>query len=263
MLKENYQFLNSRETADRENRVITHSEFKPTGYYLQANNTYTVTLNRDLTDNELGQIKLSIGQWGQYKKINENKNSVFSHFVIPTKANFITFYLETDGVLYLADNNLTDLQVTSVTVENSNAVIKMPTFKINKSNQYDFINDVLNTNSPFIEFVSNHFIATMQTEMIIKKVFPRLEQHFNAILAGGDKTWKYTNEILGLNEANEGINKKYPQYVHIANEDDSSGYANASDNRIMFQNSTSAGQDLFLDQISGQWALWHETGHTY
>lgn len=71
-----------------------------------------------------------------------------------------------------------------MTVENSNAVIKMPTFKINKSNQYDFINDVLNTNSPFVEFVSNHFIATMQTEMIIKKVFPRLEQHFNAILAG-------------------------------------------------------------------------------
>ncbi|WHQ36965.1 M60 family metallopeptidase [Spiroplasma sp. SV19] len=263
LLKENYQFLNSIAIADRENRNLTHSEFKPTGYYLQSKNTYTVIFNRNLTDDELGNIKLSIGQWGQYKNINQNKNNVFSHFVIPTKSNFITFYLNTAGVLYLADNNQTDLQVTSVRAEKPNAVIKMPTFKINQSNQTDFINDVLNTNSPFVEFVSNHFIGTMQTEMIIKKVLPHLKQHFNAILAGWDKTWKYTNEILGLNENNDGINKKYPQYIHIANEDDSDGYANASNDRIMFQNSTSAGENLFLDKISDQWAFWHETGHTY
>ncbi len=216
-----------------------------------------------MTDDELGQIKISVGQWGKYKNINQNREDVFKHILIPAKANFVTFYLKTNGVLYLADNNLTDLQVTSVTAENSNPVIKMPTFKINESNQNDFINDVLNTSSPFVEFVSNHFLATMQTEMIIKKVLPRLKHHFNAILAGWDKTWKYTNEILGLNETTNGINKKYPQYIHISNEYDNGDYANAGNDRIMFPNSSSAGQDLFLDQIYGQWALWHETGHTY
>lgn len=31
----------------------------------------------------------------------------------------------------------------------------------------------------------------------------------------------------------------------------------------MFQNSTGAGKDLFLDQITDEWPLLYETGHTY
>ena len=264
LLKENYNtFLNSREITDRENRSLTHSEFKPTGYYLQGKHTYTVTLNRDLTTNELGQIKLSIGQWGQYKNINQNRKDVFTNILIPTKANFVTFYLETDGVLYLADNNLTDLQVTNVTAEDFNTVVKVPTFKVNKTDQNDFINDVLSTNSPFVEFVSKHYIATMQTDMIKNKVLQHIKRTFNDILLHWDNIWKWTNEIYGLNEEDSTINHKYPQYIHIANSDKDSGYANTTNGRIMFQNNTSAGQGLFLKDLTNQWGLWHETGHTY
>ncbi|WP_148112488.1 hypothetical protein [Spiroplasma poulsonii] len=60
--KDNYgPLLTSKEMTKRENRPTQQSEFKPTGYFLQANNNYTVTFNRHLKDYELGKIKLTIG----------------------------------------------------------------------------------------------------------------------------------------------------------------------------------------------------------
>ncbi|WHQ36924.1 M60 family metallopeptidase [Spiroplasma sp. SV19] len=230
---------------------------------MQAKNTYTVIFNRNLTDDELGNIKLSIGQWGQYKNINKNKNNVFSDFVISTKSNFITFYLSTAGVLYLVDSNQTDLQVIGVRSEEPEGAIKIPTFKVNKTNQTEFIKQVKTTRSSFVEFVSNYYLATMQTDMIKNVVIPWLQHSFNVTLSHWDNVWNWSNELYGLNEKNKNINKKYSQYIHIVNEDQSGGYVNASHGRIMFQNSTGVGKDLFLNALTDQWGLWHEIGHTY
>ncbi|WP_158676165.1 M60 family metallopeptidase [Spiroplasma poulsonii] len=155
-----------------------------------------------------------------------------------------------------------------MTAENSNAVIKMPTFKLNKSNQNNFINDVLKTNSPLVEFVSDHFIATMQTEMIQNKVIPLYkrdrERMFNEVLQNWDKGWHLKNKIWGLDENDTGINHKYPQYIHIANEDKSGGYANTTDGRLMFHNASAAGEELFIWEESNYLnPLWHELAHTY
>ncbi len=256
--------ITSEEMANREDRgSLTYSKFKPTGYYLEGHNSYTVTLNRSLMDNELGKIKFSIGQWGKYKNINENREDVFMEILISIKTNIVTFSLKINGVLYLADNNQTNLRVTSVVAEKHNGIIKIPTFKVNKTDQTEFIEQVKTTKSPFVEFVAKNYFATMQTDMIKNVVIPRLQHSFNITLNHWDNVWNWSNELLGLNENYTDINKKYTQYIHIVNPDAGGGYASTTVARMIFQNSTSAGQNLFLDKISDQWSLWHETGHSY
>ncbi|WP_253301327.1 hypothetical protein [Spiroplasma endosymbiont of Phyllotreta cruciferae] len=97
----------------------------------------------------MGKIKLSIGQWGKYKNINENREDVFIEVLISTKTNIVTFSLKINWVLYLADNNQTNLRVTSVIAEKHNGIIKIPTFKVNKTDQTEFIEQVKTTKSPF------------------------------------------------------------------------------------------------------------------
>lgn len=74
-INQNKQLLTSDEMRKRENRNLRHSEFKPTGYFLKKDVTYEITLNRKVTDNEKN-VKLSIGQWGQYANpmIKQNDN---------------------------------------------------------------------------------------------------------------------------------------------------------------------------------------------
>lgn len=99
--------------------------------------------------------------------------------------------------------------------------------------------------------------------MIKNVVIPSLQHSFNVTLNHWDDVWNWSNEFLGLNENYTYINKKYTQYIHIVNPDDDGGYASNTAGRMTFQNSTFAGQNLFLDQIFDQWSLWHETCHSY
>ncbi|WP_338964392.1 MULTISPECIES: M60 family metallopeptidase [unclassified Spiroplasma] len=253
----------------RENHWFIHPGFKPTGYFLKEGIAYEITLNRKVTADEADIVKLTVGQWGQYKNpmINQTEDN-FSNYEISKDSKKVSLTAENPGVLYVNDSNQTNLRVTNITTQNQNDIIKIPTFKLNKSNQNNFINDVLKTNSPLVEFVSDHFIATMQTEMIQNKVIPLYkrdrERMFNEVLQNWDKGWHLTNKIWGLDENDTGINHKYPQYIHIANEDKSGGYANTTDGRLMFHNASAAGEELFIWEESNYLnPLWHELAHTY
>ncbi|WP_338987439.1 M60 family metallopeptidase [Spiroplasma endosymbiont of Dasysyrphus albostriatus] len=257
-------FLTSSNITNFENRWFEHSSFKPTGYFLKSDEVFTIEFNRKLQNNEIKNIKLTIGQWGNYKNLNNNKNNVFQNIEILNNKNILEFKTNIEGVLYINDNNQTDLYIKNIkSVHEIKNIIKIPTFKINETDQDEFITQVIETNSPFVEFVSKHYIATMQTNMIKYEVLANLKRSFNETLWHWDNIWNWTNEIYGLNEASNDINKKYNQYIHIANSDDSGGYANASNGRIMFHNTYNAGKDLFLLSLKDQWGLWHETGHTY
>ncbi|WP_408988060.1 M60 family metallopeptidase [Spiroplasma poulsonii] len=71
----------------------------------------------------------------------------------------------------------------------------MPTFKVNETSQSEFKKQVNATKSPFVEFVSEHYFATMQTDMIKNEVInSRLEDNYiNAFVAGWDHGWRMTN----------------------------------------------------------------------
>ncbi|AOX43518.1 hypothetical protein S100390_v1c01750 [Spiroplasma sp. NBRC 100390] len=249
--------VSADEAKNRENRWFRHSEFKPTGYFLEAGIKYEIIINKN---EYLTNIFFRVGQWGKYKNIN-NGHEYFESFLVIGETSIVI--PEYSGVLYIEDNNQTDLEVIDIVTDDSEEFIKIPTFKINETDQTEFITQIKTTKSPFVEFVSKHYFATMQTDMIKNVVLSRPQHSFNVTLNHWDNVWNWTNDFYGLNAKNKDISKKFPQYIHIANEDNSWGYANATHGRVMFQNSTGAGKDLFLDQITDQWPLWHETGHTY
>lgn len=254
---QNFGIVTAGEARFRENRWFDHSELKPTGYFLRAGFSYKITVN---TNNI--PVAFVIGQWGTYADLGINDEySQFTKYGITGEITLITPHKS--GMLYIADNNQTSLKILNITSNNPWGIIKVPTFKINETNENEFIRLVQTTDSPFVEFISKHYFATMQTKMIRNQVLPMLNRSFNDTLLHWDNVWHWSNEIYGLNESYSGLNKKYPQYIHIANADKSGGYANASYGRIMFHNSSNAGKDLFLNPLNDQWGLWHETGHTY
>ncbi|PQP78134.1 hypothetical protein C6B38_07990 [Spiroplasma sp. ChiS] len=77
-------------------------------------------------------------------------------------------------MLYIVDNNQTSLKILNITSNNPWGIIKVPTFKINETNENEFIRLVQTTDSPFVEFISKHYFATMQTKMIRNQVLPML-----------------------------------------------------------------------------------------
>lgn len=262
----NATLINATDASLLENRKFNHSNLKPTGYFLFKDSEYTVTLNRELRESEKENIRMAIGQYGEYNKDERirQKDTNFMWYRIFEGNKVKITNLITNGVLYISDTvnvlKRSDLEVIEVT-SNNNKIEKIPTFKINKTSKEEFINQIRTTNSPFVEFVSEHFIATMQTDMIKNEVLPYLKRDFNEILGHWDDTWHWTNELYGLNEKYNDINKKYNHYVHIANADTGVGFANAWFDRLMFH--SGAGKTLFLDDLFDQWTLWHELGHTY
>ena len=264
IIKQKNELLTSDEIRKRENRNLRHSEFKPTGYFLKKDSRYKIILNRRVTDDEAKNVKLSIGQWGKYANaMLQQDDNTFSEYQISSNSQEISFIAKNSGVLYVADNNQTNLQIVNVAGDNPEDVIKIPTFKVNETNEKEFEKETKTTNSPFVEFVSKHYFATMQTD-IIKKIIngPKESGWWDAFLNNWDHGWNMTNKFWGLSEEATDINHKYSQYIHIANADDGAGYANATDGRVMFPNSTNAGDDLF-HQTRDQGALWHESAHTY
>ncbi|MBW1242209.1 MAG: hypothetical protein EIB84_05290 [Spiroplasma poulsonii] len=59
------------------------------------------------------------------------------------------------GMIYLTNYSTNkDVEVESIT---GPAIYQVPTFKIGKTDQKTFLNNVATTKSPFVEFISNHF----------------------------------------------------------------------------------------------------------
>ncbi len=56
--------VSANEARNRENRWFRHSEFKPTGYFLEAGIKYEIIVNKN---EYLTNIFFRVGQWGKYK----------------------------------------------------------------------------------------------------------------------------------------------------------------------------------------------------
>ncbi|WP_424527266.1 hypothetical protein [Spiroplasma endosymbiont of Glossina fuscipes fuscipes] len=93
--------------------------------------------------------------------LQQNDNT-FSEYQISSNSQEISFIAKKSGVLYVADNNQTNLQIVNVAGDNPEDVIKIPTFKVNETNEKEFEKETKTTNSPFVEFVSKHYFATMR-----------------------------------------------------------------------------------------------------
>ncbi|APE74720.1 hypothetical protein [Spiroplasma citri] len=117
---------------------------------MRAGFSYKITVN---TNNI--PVAFVIGQWGTYADLGINDEySQFTKYGITGKITLITPHKS--GMLYIADNNQTSLKILNITSNNPWGIIKVPTFKINETNENEFIRLVQTTDSPFVEFCRNH-----------------------------------------------------------------------------------------------------------
>lgn len=240
-----------------ENRSFQHSFFTPTGYFLEKDKEYQIKINKDAKANDL--LYLTIGQYRSYQGLNDGKDVGFE--TVKIVGDNITITPKNSGMLYLKDYRFTNkFKILTIT----NDPIKVPIFIVNETNQADFFNEIMNTKSFFVEVISKHVFGTFQTQMFKNQVIPAVGVNINENILAWDQIWKYTNEAYGLNEKYSGVAKKYPQFIHIANPDDSgSSYAYTNNYYLAFHNHFNAGRDLFTRKSNNQWGLWHEIGHTY
>lgn len=251
-----YAYIESQILA-RENRSYQHSFFTPTGYFLEQGQTYNIKFNHSANTNDLAY--LVIGQYRSYQGLNNGKDVGFETWRIGS--DNLTITPKNSGMVYLKDYHFTNsFKIMTI----SNNPIKVPTFIIDETNQTDFFNEIATTKSFFIEVVAKHVFGTFQTQMIRNQVMPVVGVNINENLHAWDQVWKDTNEVYGLNETYSGVAKKYPQFIHIINPDDSgSSYAFTNNYYLAFHNHFNAGRDLFLRKPNNMWGLWHEIGHTY
>ncbi|MBE4703811.1 M60 family metallopeptidase [Spiroplasma platyhelix] len=185
-----------------ENRSLQHSFLRPTGYFLEKDKEYQIQINKNADSNDL--LYLAIGQYGDYKNLNDGKNVGFESYQIVGEN--LTVTPKISGMLYLKDYRFTN-SVSIVSIS-KNEPIKVPTFIIDESNQTDFFNQILETNSPFVEVVGNHVFGTFQTEMFKKDVINAKDVNISNTVESWDQIWKYSSELYGLNEKYSGVAKK-------------------------------------------------------
>ncbi|ALD66347.1 M60 family metallopeptidase [Spiroplasma cantharicola] len=254
--KNEYLTNNSKvlENHIEENLKMSHSYLVPTGYFLKSGEKYKIKLNKKVSESD--NIGISIGQNGRYD--NSNLVSGFQHFLIDKESDEIEFVADRDGVLYIYDN-LGNRTYSLKTISGNN-FIKIPTYILGKTNLNEFLWEVDQTESKFIEFISENTISTIQTRWF--KEVDRNKINLEKSLTYFDNFWKWSNQFYGLDQNSNGINKKYNNYVHLANPDTGPGAAFAANQYLGFWGKSNV-KYLFERQVDNLWGLYHELGHTY
>lgn len=263
------KIISAEEAKIYENHFLSHSNFKPTGYFLEQNIKYVITFN----SLPIRGTKIAVGSWDDsweehWEITGSGKweiNQGFDERYLDSDSMEIQIVFVKDGPLYIVDSNMTDLQIVMINEYSNNLVMKIPTFKLFETNQNEFVKEIIMTNLPFVELVSKHFFATIHT-----KIFSQFINNIcdlNKILEGWDNSWIKYNWVHGLDENATGVHKKYPHYIHIVS------------SNILIDTRTTAlvknGHIIFSDEISKPFSslkkifklnssvFWHELGHVF
>lgn len=246
--------------AVNANVRFKHSEFSPTGIFVTKSSVIDIYVPKV---EETADVYAFIGQWGNYKNLNDGK-ALSPERVTLNLGQRTIFQSKQDGMLYIS-NQSSDISI-NVIIKVANA-IEVPTFIVNQTSSEKFKQELNKTNSPFIELVGKNIFGTFQVSLanqLWKNNLTAINK-LNNTVKNWDKIYQMSNYVSGLSLDFDGVAKKHHNLIHIANPDTASGsgYASANNYFIRFPQATGAGKDLFTNASSSQWGLWHEIGHTY
>lgn len=286
------------ENLTKEQRVLNHSKFTPTGIFVVKGSKITIKL----LENDESLLSVFIGQWGSYKNLNDGQSLKPKEYVINEENQ--TIISEIDGMLYLYNKNeYTDYDVLITAESEIESEIEDSTFVASKIINEEY-NEILNNNinsrfakivvedpievptfvvvpttneefqqmlydnieSPFVEIIGEHVFGTFQMELAKELWIDEDPNNYNIneTFTRLDRVYELTSMVSGLNLEYNGIARKVNNKIHIiTNPDTGAGYASATHYHIIIQQATGAGKALFKKKPNEGWYIWHEIGHTF
>jgi len=234
---------------DREGRWFRHSDLQPTGRFVRAGDDVTVTLPAGAP-----RTAVRIGLIGPHTGINGGKDVAVGTRVETPSGTSTKVTADRDGMVYLVSTASSGS--ATATVAGGDPV---PTFVRGETTNSDFAKQLRDyAKAPMTTIVGERIFGDFQATT--RSAFPT---DMSARVAEWDRVVERTNDVYGLSDDATGASRKAPHRIHIVSPDTGAGYANASNDRIMFQVGTGAAADLFSKPVSGLWGFWHEIGHTY
>ncbi|WP_338980359.1 M60 family peptidase N-terminal accessory domain-containing protein [Spiroplasma endosymbiont of Lasioglossum malachurum] len=117
------------ENLTKEQRVLNHSKFTPTGIFVVKGSKITIKL----LENDESLLSIFIGQWGSYKNLNDGQSLKPKEYVINEENQ--TIISEIEGMLYLYNKSeSTDYEVL-ITAESE---VEDPTFVVVSTTNEEF-----------------------------------------------------------------------------------------------------------------------------
>nr|BFF16122.1 hypothetical protein GCM10025699_74250 [Microbacterium flavescens] len=233
----------------RENRSYRHSDLQPTARFARAGDRLTITV-----PDGAPRMTVGIGLTGVYAAHNGGVEKGLWRADLHPGTNELT--APQDGMVHListADGGSADVVV--VGGEPVPAFVQGRTTTAQLHSEMDRL-----ASAPFVQIVGDRFFGDFQKPT----TGPYIAAADTALRVSElDDFIRITNDTYGLSDDGTGVARKAPHRIYIASADSSSGYANASNDRIMFQVSSGAAADLFRSPRWDQWGFWHEVGHTY
>ncbi|NII40386.1 hypothetical protein E9228_001022 [Curtobacterium flaccumfaciens] len=245
--------LGDAEAARRaEGRRFRHAAHEPTGRYVNAGETITVTV----PDGVSGLVA-RFGLYGVYAGINGGQDVGTREVALQPGKH--TLQVPLSGPVQVRDTGAEGARTTTVRIDGGDA---MATFVEGETTESQFAERMAATRAPIVELVGENVLVQVQRPVAQRWLL-------NAGIAVGprirmmERFVTKTDRVFGLDRAATGAAHRADQRVLVVNPDSGGGYASATNDRITFQNATGAMQDLLSKRPADQWGFWHEVGHTY
>ncbi|WP_342218614.1 M60 family peptidase N-terminal accessory domain-containing protein [Spiroplasma endosymbiont of Amphimallon solstitiale] len=221
------------ENLTKEQKVLNHSKFTPTGIFVVKGSKITIKL----LENDESLLSIFIGQWGSYKNLNDGQSLKPKEYVINEENQ--TIISEIDGMLYLYNKNeYTDYEVlitaeseieseiedltfvsSKIINEEYNEIlnnninsrfakivvedpIEVPTFVVDTTTNEEFQQMLYdNIESPFVEIIGEHVFGTFQMELAKELWIYEDPNNYNIneTFTRLDKVYELTSTVSGLN----------------------------------------------------------------
>ena len=242
----------ARTEASRTHRMIL-CDYQPSGLYVRRGEKITVVVN-ELDD----EYKLStmIGfkpMWGNRNRTQENELENGENTVTASQDGILSFiFVKRDG--FDEDPSTVEISVTGGKA--------FPLYKVGRTNDANWENDLRKmSGAPFVQLVSDKALLTI--------TYPDYLKHpINDVPA----TFETIHEMIDLEEELAGFDDSSPENMRTRNrlnflidlystpEEAANYYLYASNYFIGMKRNNFT--DL-TENLSTEWGIWHETGHTH
>ncbi|NRD25770.1 M60 family metallopeptidase [Frigoribacterium sp. VKM Ac-2836] len=230
----------------REGRALRHSDLQPTGRFVRKGDRVAIDVPPGAP-----MMSVRLGLYGAYQNVAATSLSS----PVPTPSGTTTTVVaDRDGMVFLTGTAKADSAV--VTVRGGQPV---PTFVLGQTTDDEFREQLVALpDVPIVELVAGRVFGDFQ-----RRTADSFPTDLEARLQSWDDVVVITNGMHNLHDDLTGNAGKAPHRIYIASPDSGAGYASATQERVTFQIDTGAARNLFADDVSDQWGLWHEIGHTY
>ena len=235
------------------------ADYTAAGIYIKKGETITLTASGVTDANE--DFLVLVGEPNAYWNA-KSKTDPFQA-IIKNGAN--SFTSSRNGLLYFCYNNhpFQTLANGSVKIQITAGGSLSPLFIFNQTTDKIWQNQLQNTTSPFVQFISDKAMITVGRKAFDKNSSMNATKTFGVLHQVVD----FSNQLSGFDNSTF-LNQATPLRVHYVEDAISTGkdienvYMYAGDQFIGMK--PESVEDLLqADLLQKKWAIWHETGHTF